>query len=131
MIFAALLAAAVVPAGQTFQCTPVAVWDGDGPIWCKEGPHVRLSGIAAREMDGTCSPDHPCPTADPVASRDHLATLVGRVIGTARTGHLTISGPTMTCLSKGGAGGSRTAAFCVSPRSGDLSCAMVQDGFAG
>lgn len=130
MIVAALLAAAVVPAGQTFQCTPVAVWDGDGPIWCKEGPHVRLSGIAARELDGTCSPGHPCPTADPIASRDHLAALVGRVTGTASTGHLTISGPTMTCVSKGGAGGSRTAAFCVSPRSGDLSCAMVKDRFA-
>jgi len=27
-----LLAAAVVPAGNTFECTPTAVWDGDGPM---------------------------------------------------------------------------------------------------
>ena len=42
------LAASIVAAGQTFTCTPTHVWDGDGPIWCAEGPHVRLSGIAAR-----------------------------------------------------------------------------------
>lgn len=27
----------------TFVCTPVAVWDGDGPIWFKEGPKIRIS----------------------------------------------------------------------------------------
>lgn len=32
-----LLAAAVVPAGEAFTCTPEAVWDGDGPVWCEEG----------------------------------------------------------------------------------------------
>ena len=64
MTIALLLAVAVVPAGQSFQCTPVAVWDGDGPIWCAEGPHIRLSGIAAREIDGSCRPGHPCPNAD-------------------------------------------------------------------
>jgi endonuclease YncB( thermonuclease family) len=49
-----LAAISIVPAGQTFQCTPTRVWDGDGPIWCGEGPRIRLSGIAAREMDGSC-----------------------------------------------------------------------------
>ena len=46
---------AAVPAGQSFTCTPTAVWDGDGPIWCAEGPKVRLAGISAREIDGTCT----------------------------------------------------------------------------
>ena len=46
-----------------FICTPVAAWDGDGPIWCKEGPKIRISGIAAREMDGSCSPGHPYPSS--------------------------------------------------------------------
>lgn len=58
----ALLAASIVAAGQTFTCTPTHVWDGDGPIWCAEGPHVRIAGIAAREMDGTCGPTSPAPT---------------------------------------------------------------------
>ena len=43
-----LLLASVVAPGATFTCTPVAVWDGDGPIWCAEGPRIRLEGIAAR-----------------------------------------------------------------------------------
>ena len=126
----ALLLATVVPAGQSFDCTPTAVWDGDGPIWCAEGPHIRLSGIAAREMDGTCSLGHPCPSADPIVARDHLADLVGTPRGFLRSGHVQVSGPTMRCRSAGGAGANRTAAFCVSPKSGDLSCAMVRDGYA-
>ena len=58
-----LLAAAIVPAGESFECTPVRVWDGGGPTWCAEGPHVRRSGIAAKEMDGTCNANQPCPDA--------------------------------------------------------------------
>ena len=64
------LAASIVTAGQTFTCTPTHVWDGDGPIWCAEGPHVRLSGVAAREMDGTCRPGQPCPDASATQARD-------------------------------------------------------------
>ncbi len=128
-LFLFLLSA--VPSGQSFVCTPVAIWDGDGPIWCAEGPRIRLSGIAARETDGSCSPGHPCPKADAKASRDHLVSLVGTPAGTNSTGHVLVKGPAMRCVSKGGAGGNRTAAFCTSPRSGDLSCAMVRDGFAG
>jgi endonuclease YncB( thermonuclease family) len=116
--------------GDTFTCSPIRVWDGDGPIWCAEGPKIRLAGIAAREMDGSCSPGHPCPAADPLASRDHLAKLVGRVTGTANEGHLLVAGPALACTSNGSAGGSRTAAWCVSPAAGDLSCRMVKDGFA-
>lgn len=125
-----LLLLSAVPSGQSFVCTPVAIWDGDGPIWCAEGPRIRLSGIAARETDGSCSPGHPCPKADAKASRDHLVSLVGTHSGTNSTGHVLVKGPAMRCVSKGGAGGNRTAAFCTSPRSGDLSCAMVRDGFA-
>jgi endonuclease YncB( thermonuclease family) len=54
--------AQTVPAGRTFRCTPVAVWDGDGPVWCAEGPRVRIAGVAAREMDGSCKPNQPCPS---------------------------------------------------------------------
>lgn len=126
----AILLATVVPAGETFVCTPVRVWDGDGPIWCAEGPRIRLSGIAARELDGSCRDGHPCPGADPIEARDHLAHLVGNIIGTSREGHLIVKGPAMRCQSEGSGKGSRTAAWCVSPRSGDLSCAMVRDGYA-
>lgn len=116
--------------GSAFSCTPERLWDGDGPLWCREGPRIRLAGIAAREMDGSCSPGHPCPSADPIASRDHLARLVGRVVGVADSGHLLIEGPPLSCVAIGSAGGNRTAAWCVSPIAGDLSCRMVADGMA-
>lgn len=132
MVITLLLAmqAAALSAGQTFDCTPVRVWDGDGPIWCAEGPRIRLAGIAAREMDGSCSPGHPCPRAEPAASRDALVRLLGRVNGVASQGHVLVDGPTMRCRSTGSAGGSRTGAWCVSPKSGDINCAMVRGGWA-
>lgn len=123
-----LLAAAVIPAGQIFDCTPTRVWDGDGPVWCAEGPRIRLSGIAARESDGTCRSNQPCPDADARQARDELVKLVGKQIGTSSQGHVLVRGPTMHCRSEGGAGGNRTAAWCVSPVSGDLSCAMMETG---
>jgi endonuclease YncB( thermonuclease family) len=130
MLTIILLLASVVPSGQSFQCTPEAVWDGDGPIWCAEGPHVRLSGIAAREMDGSCSKGHPCPSAGAIEARDALVRLIGEPIGVAEYGHILVSGPMMRCVSDGSAGGNRTAAWCVSPRGGDINCAMVKGGWA-
>lgn len=128
MISLIFWAAAIVPAGQSFECTPIRVWDGDGPIWCAEGPHVRLSGIAAREMNGTCNANQPCPDASATEARDTLVGLVGRRTGTSVEGHVLVKGPKLICHSVGGAGGSRTAAWCASPIVGDLSCAMVQSG---
>lgn len=125
-----LFAALVVPSGASFDCTPTAVWDGDGPVWCEEGPHIRLSGIAAREMDGSCSRGHPCPAADPIEARNAPVRLVGRPIGEGRHGHVLVKGPTMQCVSTGSAGGNRTGAWCVSPKGGDISCAMVRSGYA-
>ena len=129
-MFALLATVAIVPFGQAFDCTPVAVWDGDGPIWCDEGPRIRLSGIAAREMDGSCSRGHPCPDTTAEEARDALVALLGVPTGRLSYGHITVKGPTMDCLSVGGGGGSRTAAWCVSPLGGDLSCAMIEGGWA-
>ncbi len=120
----------VVPAGATFTCTPTHVWDGDGPIWCLEGPRLRLAGIAARELDGSCSPGHPCPIARAEDARDALALFLGTPTGVGRHGHILIVGPPMQCRSDGSAGGNRTASWCVSPKSGDINCAMVRDGWA-
>src|SRR5688500_79871 len=105
-----LFAAVVIPAGQTFECTPIRVWDGDGPVWCAEGPHVRLSGIAAREKDGTCRTNQPCPDTGAIEARNALVRLVGKAIGTSSEGHILVRGPSMTCRSHGSAGGTRTAA---------------------
>lgn len=123
-------AAVVIPAGKDFRCTPVRVWDGDGPVWCDEGPRVRLAGIAARELSGECRRGHPCPSASGEKARDYLVGLLGRRVGWSKEGHALVTGPTMKCLSTGGAGGKRTGAWCYSPKSGDISCKMVQSGFA-
>ena len=128
MIGALLLV--VVPAGEEFSCTPVRVWDGDGPIWCAEGPHVRLAGIAARESDETCRANQPCPDASASQARDALVRLIGAPTGRSREGHVLVKGPTMRCLSDGDGVGGRTAGWCVSPKGGDVSCAMVRGGWA-
>lgn len=120
----------IIPQGHDFTCTPTHVWDGDGPVWCKEGPRVRLAGIAARELDNSCSPGHPCPDASGIEARDALVELLGTPTGVGRHGHILISGPALSCRSDGSAGWNRTAAWCVSPRHGDINCAMVQGGWA-
>ncbi|TPG21893.1 hypothetical protein EAH87_04895 [Sphingomonas koreensis] len=118
----------IVAAGTHFRCTPVRVWDGDGPLWCAEGPRIRLAGIAAREMDGSCRPGQPCPAASANSARDALVALVGRRTGVSRDGHILVAGPPLDCLSEGSGRGDRTAAWCVSPTRGDVSCAMVATG---
>lgn len=122
--------AQIVPAGATFTCTPTAVYDGDGPVWCAEGPKVRIAGVAAREMDGTCNSNQPCPPISAVDARDRLVRLFGGPRGTLSTGHIKVRSTSMTCRSDGSAGGSRTAAWCTSPAFGDLSCAVVRAGGA-
>jgi len=120
-----VLAAAIVAAGQTFTCTPTRVWDGDGPVWCAEGPHLRISGIAAREMDGSCRSNQPCPDASGTEARDALVQLMGGAHGAMPSGHVIVRGPRLICRSEGLAGRSRTAAWCRLPSGADLSCAMI------
>lgn len=122
--------APVVAAGESFTCTPIAVWDGDGPIWCAEGPRIRIAGVAAREMDGSCSRDHPCPSVSGIDARDRLVRLFGGPKGKLSTGHIKVRSAPMQCMSDGSAQGSRTAAWCSSPVFGDLSCAVVRAGGA-
>lgn len=122
--------AAVVAAGTVFTCTPVAVYDGDGPIWCAEGPKIRLAGIAAREMDETCRANQPCPAASAVAARDYLVRLIGTPIGRRPEGHILVKAAPMVCRSEGSGRGARTAAWCGTRRRVDLSCAMVRAGMA-
>ena len=122
--------AQVVPSGETFRCTPVAVYDGDGPVWCNEGPKIRIAGVAAREMDGTCRSNQPCPQVDAVDARNRLVRIFGGPRGKLPEGHVVVRSATMTCRSDGSAGGSRTAAWCSSPAFGDLSCAVIRAGGA-
>jgi endonuclease YncB( thermonuclease family) len=124
-----VLALQLVAAGAAFTCTPVRVWDGDGPIWCAEGPRIRLGGIAARELDGSCRPGHPCPAASGIAARDALVRLLGGARGRTADGHILVRGPRLICRSWGRSY-RRTVATCATPAGVDLSCAMVRGGAA-
>lgn len=120
----------VIERGTMFTCTPVTVWDGDGPVKCAEGPKLRLAGIAAREIDGSCRAGQPCPDASGIQARDALVRALGGPKGTTRNGHVVVLGPKLACVSEGSARGSRTAAWCKLPDGRDLSCAMIKTGTA-
>lgn len=88
------------------------ITDGD-TFRCADGTRVRLSGVAARESDGTCRPGHPCPAASAEAATAAL--------------HKLASGQVVICRAVGETYG-RVAAFCRLQDGLDLSCAMVQTG---
>lgn len=120
--------APIVTSGDRFICTPIAVWDGDGPVWCSEGPKLRLTGIAAREMDGSCRPGQPCPSSTALAARDALVRMFGGKRGQFANGHIAVRGPALRCQSEGQGKGDRTAAWCILPDGTDVSCRMVSTG---
>ncbi|PWG03992.1 nuclease [Sphingosinicella humi] len=102
-------------ARDRFSCTVTTVHDGDGPIWCAEGPKIRLTAIAARELDETCSPGHPCPSATGAAAQAALEDLaLGHVLQCQKTG-----------TSYG-----RVTAWCWREDGLELNCAMVEGGWA-
>lgn len=106
--------------GGTFFCTVASITDGDTLRCIEREPNgkqirVRLSGIAARERDGSCSPGHPCPAASAEAATAEL--------------HRLASGQVLSCRSVGETYG-RRAAFCSTEGGEDLSCAMIESGTA-
>lgn len=98
-----------------FTCTVTGVHDGDGPIYCEEGPKVRLTAIAARELDGTCNPGHPCPNASAQAARSALLRLT--------------DGQRLRCEATG-TSYKRVTAWCWRSDGLELNCAMVRSGTA-
>jgi hypothetical protein len=125
---AAPAADAIPKAGVKFRCTPTRVYEGDGPLWCAEGQRVHLAGIAAREVDGRCRANQPCPDATPEAARAALVRLVSGAGGDPAAGkrYVAVKGTALSCTSTGWAGGRRVGGWCASPTAGDLSCAMVK-----
>jgi endonuclease YncB( thermonuclease family) len=111
-------AATAVEQAGSFTCTVATITDGD-TFRCSETEadgkqiRVRLSGVAAREKDGTCTTGHPCPDAPPEAAAFALQALT--------------FGQPLQCRQVGSTYG-RRAAFCSLPGGKDLSCAMVASG---
>ena len=95
-----------------FSCEVAHINDGD-TFHCADGTRVRLSGVAARESDGTCRPRHPCPAASAEAAKAAIYNLA--------------SGQVLMCRAVGETYG-RVAAFCRREDGIDLSCAMMESG---
>jgi endonuclease YncB( thermonuclease family) len=117
----------VPPLGTAFTCTPVAIWDGDGPIWCREGPRIRLQDINARELDGSCRRHARCVATSGLAARAVLARLLGGARGIDRKHHVRVVGPPLSCRSGGPDRYHRTLARCVGP-AGDVAEQLVRAG---
>lgn len=84
---------AAEPVGDRLTCTVTKVHDGDGPIWCSERGNsgkpikLRLQAVAARELDETCSPGHPCPEASGAQAKAALEQLaLGQTLSYEPTG---------------------------------------------
>jgi endonuclease YncB( thermonuclease family) len=109
---------ALIGSGDSFTCTVSSVTDGD-TFRCQERDQsgaairVRLSGVAARESDGTCRRGHPCPSASAEAATSELSRLA--------------SSQALRCENVGKSY-NRVAAFCQRSDGVDLSCAMVDSG---
>lgn len=97
---------------DVFACRVARITDGDS-LRCADGTRVRLNAVAAREIDGTCSPGHPCPPASAEAATAELARLAG--------------GQTLQCRQTG-TSYNRKAAICVNEDGVEINCAMVRSG---
>ena len=101
--------------GTLFKCTVTSVYDGDGPIHCREGAPIRLNAVAAREMNGTCRRGQPCPTATALAAKHELQSIVlGHVLSCKQTG----------------TSYNRVTAICWTEAGLEVNCAMVRSGKA-
>jgi len=65
---------AAASGGNNFMCTVRYITDGD-TLRCADGTRVRISGINAREKDGTCNRGAPCPTASSDGATAELSRL--------------------------------------------------------
>jgi endonuclease YncB( thermonuclease family) len=105
---------------QTFSCTVTRVHDGDGPLWCAEGPNVRIAGIQAPDFESAepCRrrrAEYVCSDAAARASQRKVSALVLR--------------RRLTCQALEPSY-NRIVARCRLPDGRDLSCAVLAAGAA-
>lgn len=118
MMFLLFAAAAAAPAA--FPCTVIRVHDGDGPLWCRQGPKVRIAGVQAPDFESAS----PCRTgrADYVCS-DAKARASRRIV------EALVLNKTLRCQPVDRSY-SRVVARCTLPDGRSLSCATIAAGAA-
>ena len=109
------LIAPIPQPGSSFTCVVTGVHDGDGPIYCTTGVKIRLTAVAARELDGSCTAGHPCPAASAEAATQALWKLVQGQVLQCRATNKTYD---------------RIAAWCWRPDGKEVNCEMVRSGTA-
>lgn len=97
---------------EPFLCAPLTVTDGDS-LRCGS-VRVRLLGIDAPEMPGSCRQGRQCVQGDPYAARDYLVSLTRTAV---------------QCTPLGQDRYGRTLARCTA-NGIDLSCALIRSGHA-
>lgn len=97
---------------STFECRVSEIHDGD-TLRCADGTRIRLHAVAAREIDESCSPGHPCPAASAASARRALQDLAG--------------GQIIQC-SQIGNSYDRVTAICWTSSGREINCAMVRSG---
>ncbi len=105
----------VIALPPQFVCHVVRVHDADGPLWCATGAKVRVAGVNAREVDGSCRRGAPCPTM-----RHQQAKAIAE--------RLTL-GKRLTCQPVDRSY-RRVVARCTLPDGRSLSCALIAAGAA-
>lgn len=103
------------PAAEpSFSCQVASIHDGD-TLRCADGVRIRLHAVAAREIDETCAPGHPCPAATAASAKSELVRLA--------------AGDTLTCVQTG-TSYDRITAICRNSRGIEINCGMVRSGTA-
>lgn len=109
-------------------CLAIALHDVDGPIHCASGEKIRLQGIGATEMDGTCRPNQPCAPGDPRRQRRIMAGLIGAEIDhedASVFGQAWFKRAVQLRCDVTGRSHARLTAWCRRPDGADLSCEAV------
>lgn len=105
----------LLAAASGFACLSPTHHDGDNVRCANIEESIRLQGIDAPEMPGSCRPGRQCTPGDPYAARDHLRGLT--------------QGRTLDCSAEGQDRYGRVIARCAVAGL-DLSCAMIASGHA-
>jgi endonuclease YncB( thermonuclease family) len=110
----------IIVSPPAFVCTVTRVHDGDGPLWCAEGPKVRIAGVQAPDFR----------SAEPCRKRRAGYVCSDRA---ARASQRTVSALVLrrrlSCQALEPSY-SRIVARCRLPDGRDLSCAVIAAGAA-
>ncbi|WP_152997853.1 thermonuclease family protein [Sphingomonas sp. WG] len=105
---------------QPFTCTVTRVHDGDGPLWCAEGPKVRIAGVQA--------PDFASATPCRQGRAEYVCSDV-RARASQRTVSALVLRRRLTCQALEPSY-NRIVARCRLPDGRDLACAITASGAA-